>query len=59
VALIVEIATSNPAWDLGEMLRLMWSPQGEAYGERREVKFGERIEAATIEKLAVATTVIN
>jgi len=80
VALIVEIATSNPAWDLGEMLRLyatagigeywvldlkkcrirqMWSPQGEAYGEWREVKLGERIEAATIEGLAVETNGIN
>jgi Uma2 family endonuclease len=80
VALIVEIATSNPAWDLGEMLRLyatagigeywvldlkkgrirqMWSPQGEAYGEWREVKLGEPIEAATIEGLAVETAGIN
>jgi Uma2 family endonuclease len=80
VALIVEIATSNPAWDLGEMLRLyatagigeywvvdlkkcrirqMWSPQGEAYGEGREVRFGERIEAATIAGLAVDTAGIN
>jgi Uma2 family endonuclease len=80
VALIVEIATSNPTWDLGEMLRLyatagigeywvldlkkslvrqMWSPQGEAYGARREVKLGERIEAATIEGLAVETVGIN
>jgi len=75
VALIVEIATSNPAWDMGEMLRLyaaagigeywvlnlkkgriqqMWSPEGEAYAGERAVKLGERIEAATIEGLAVA-----
>lgn len=76
VALIVEIATSNPTWDLSEMLRLyatagigeywvvdlkkclihqMWSPQGEAFAGGREVKLGERIEAATIEGLAVET----
>ena len=80
VALIVEIATSNPAWDLAEMLRLyaaagigeywvldlkkglirqMWSPKGEAYASGREVKLGERIEAATIEGLAVETDGIN
>lgn len=80
VALIVEIATSNPAWDLGEMLRLyaaagvgeywaldlkkcrirqMWWPQGEVYREQREVKFGERIEAATIAGLEVETAGIN
>jgi Uma2 family endonuclease len=80
VALIVEIATSNPAWDLGEMLRLyaaagigeywvldlkkglirqMWSPEGEAYAEGREVKLGERIEAATIEGLGVETSGIS
>jgi len=33
----------------------MWSPQGEAYAKRREVKSGGRIEAATIEALAVET----
>ena len=80
VALIAEIATSNPGWDLGEMLRLyatagigeywvldlkkgrisqMWSPRAEAYGERREVKLGDRIEAATIERLAVETEGLN
>jgi Uma2 family endonuclease len=37
------------------MIQQMWSPEGEDYGERREVKFGERIEAATIEGLAVET----
>ncbi|HYJ83963.1 MAG TPA: Uma2 family endonuclease [Allosphingosinicella sp.] len=80
VALIVEIATSNPTWDLGEMLRVyaaasigeywvldlkkgrisqMWSPQGEAYARRREVKLGARIEAVTIEGLAAETAGIN
>jgi Uma2 family endonuclease len=33
----------------------MWSPEGEAYAEAREAAFGERIEAATIEGLAVET----
>jgi Uma2 family endonuclease len=33
----------------------MWSPGEGGYAERREVKFGERIEAATIEGLAVET----
>jgi Uma2 family endonuclease len=37
------------------VIRQMWAPHGEAYGERREVKPGERIEAATIEALAVET----
>ncbi|HYD37868.1 MAG TPA: Uma2 family endonuclease [Allosphingosinicella sp.] len=80
VALIVEIVTSNPTWDLGEMLRLyatagigeywvldlkkglihqMWSPQGEAFAGEREVKLCERIEAATVEGLAVETAGIK
>lgn len=33
----------------------MWAPEGEAYVERREVAFGDRIEAATIDGLAVET----
>jgi Uma2 family endonuclease len=37
----------------------MWSPGAGGYVERREVKFGEPIEAATIEGLAVATSGIN
>lgn len=80
VALIVEIATSNPSWDLGEMRRLyaraaigeywvldlkngrivqMWLPKAEAYAQAREVKLGERIDAATIEGLTVETAGIN
>jgi Uma2 family endonuclease len=37
----------------------MWSPTGTGFAERREVKFGERIEAATIEGLAVETAGIS
>ncbi len=37
----------------------MSSPGAGGYAERREVKFGERIEAATIVGLAVETTGIN
>lgn len=33
----------------------LWAPAGEAYGERRELAFGERIAAATVEGLAVET----
>lgn len=41
------------------LIHQMWSPQGEAYAGGREVKLGERIEAATIEGLAVETAGIN
>ena len=41
------------------LIHQMWSPQGEAYTERREVRLGERIEAATIKGLAVETAGIN
>lgn len=41
------------------VIHQMWSPQGEAYAGGREVKLGERIEAATIEGLAVETAGIN
>ncbi|HEX8654839.1 MAG TPA: Uma2 family endonuclease [Allosphingosinicella sp.] len=37
----------------------MWSPGDDGYAERREVKFGERIEAATIAGLAVETSGLN
>ena len=33
----------------------MWLPQGDAYAERREIAFGERIAAATVAGLAVET----
>lgn len=34
----------------------MWSPDGEAYGERRELAFGEALEAVTIAGLRVETS---
>lgn len=37
------------------LIHQMWAPQGEAYGELRKVKVGERVEAATIMGLAVET----
>jgi len=37
----------------------MWSPTGSGYAERREVEFGERIEARTIDGLVVDTTGIR
>jgi len=37
----------------------MWAPEGEAYGERREVALGQPIKAAMIEGLAVETAGIN
>ena len=41
------------------VIHQMLSPLGEAYAERREVQFSERIEAATIEGLGVETGGIN
>jgi len=37
------------------IIHQMWAPEGEAYAERREVAFGQRITAMTIENLAIAT----
>ncbi|HYD37869.1 MAG TPA: Uma2 family endonuclease [Allosphingosinicella sp.] len=37
------------------LIHQMWAPEGEAYRRRQEVAFGQRIDAATIEKLAVET----
>jgi Uma2 family endonuclease len=37
----------------GCVIHQMWSPEADGYAHRREVPFGERIEAATIEGLAV------
>lgn len=37
------------------VIHQMWAPKGEAYAERREIAFGERIAAATIAGLAVET----
>lgn len=41
------------------LIHQMWSPHGEAYAAGREVKIGERIEAATINGLAVETAGIS
>ena len=35
------------------VIHQMWSPEGEAYTERREVKFGDPLETATISGLTV------
>lgn len=68
---IVEIADTSLGYDLGRKLRFyatiglaeywvfdlnqLWSPGGDGYAERREVAFGEQIEAATIAELGVDT----
>ncbi|HEX9963869.1 MAG TPA: Uma2 family endonuclease [Allosphingosinicella sp.] len=41
------------------VIHQMWSAQGKAYADGRDVKLGERIEAATIEGLVVETDGIN
>lgn len=42
----------------GRVIHQMWGPQGESYAERREVPFGERVEAATIMGLAIETGIL-
>lgn len=37
------------------VIHQLWAPAGEAYAERREVAFGEAVEAVTIEGLRVET----
>jgi Uma2 family endonuclease len=39
----------------GRMIRQMWAPKGDAYSERQDAEFGQRVEAATISGLAVQT----
>ncbi len=39
----------------GRVIHQMWAPAGEAYAERREVAFGDAVEAATIAGLRVET----
>lgn len=39
----------------GDAIHQMWRPEGEAYTERRDVRFGEQIVAVTIDGLAVET----
>ena len=43
----------------GKVIHQMWRPAGRVYREKREVLFGERIEAATIAGLTVETAGIN
>lgn len=38
-----------------KVIHQMWAPKGEAYAQRREVAFGEQVEAMTIAGLAVKT----
>lgn len=38
------------------IIHQMWSPTCDGYAQRREVPFGARIDAATVERLAVETT---
>lgn len=46
--------------DVGRsVIHQLWAPESGAYSRRREARFGERIEAATIEGLAVETTDLN
>lgn len=40
------------------VIHQMWGPLGEVYAEQREVAFGERIEAATLESLAIETVAL-
>jgi Uma2 family endonuclease len=44
--------------DRGAVIQ-MWLPSDKGYGERREVKFGEQIQAATIDGLTVRTAGID
>lgn len=37
----------------GKVLHQLWAPQGEAYTQRREVAFGERVEAVTVAGLTI------
>lgn len=38
-----------------KVIHQMWAPESEAYAERREMAFGEAIDAITIEGLSIAT----
>lgn len=41
------------------VIHQLWAPAGEAYGERREAAFGERIEAATLQGLEIENAALN
>jgi len=38
-----------------KVIHQMWAPEGEAYTERREITFGEPVDATSIEGLSVST----
>jgi Uma2 family endonuclease len=40
----------------GRRLIQMWAPTTSGYAERREIPFGERVEAVTIDRLAIETS---
>lgn len=40
------------------VIHQMWAPAGEAYAERREVAFGEPMDAVTIDGLQIRTDVL-
>lgn len=42
----------------GRVIHQMWSPEGNRYAEHREVSFGEKIEAATLDGLVVQTAAL-
>jgi Uma2 family endonuclease len=42
----------------GRVIHQMWAPAGEAYAERREVAFGEVVEAVTVDGLRVETSTL-
>lgn len=43
----------------GRVIHQLWAPSGEAYAERREVAFGEVVEAVAIAELRVETGGLN
>ena len=43
----------------GRTIHQMWSPEPEGYAERREIAFGKRLVAMTIDGLAVETPQTN
>ena len=42
----------------GRVIHQMWAPAGGIYAERRDVTFGQRIEAATVAGLAIGTATL-
>ncbi len=42
----------------GKVIHQLWAPEGETYAQRREVAFGERIEAVTVAGLTVTSAAL-